>query len=134
MDSENHDQPKKENSLPFEEETGAILQMCFRIINTLGHGFREKTYENALVHLVRKNNIPYKQQPKYPVIFDEVKIDEFIPDLILHDNIIVDTKTIERITDNEIGQMLNYLRITKLKLGLIINFKHARLEYRRVSL
>jgi GxxExxY protein len=110
------------------------LQICFHITNNLGHGFREKTYENALVYLLSKNNIPFQQQPKFPVIFDGVKIDEFIPDLILLNNIIVDTKTIERITDNEIGQMLNYLRITKLKLGLIINFKHAKLEYRRVSL
>jgi GxxExxY protein len=134
MDSKDQIQDDRGSGLLFENETHTILQFCFQITNTLGHGFREKTYENALVHLLGRNNIPHLQQPRYPVIFDEVKIDEFIPDLIIYNNIIVDLKTIESITENEIGQMLNYLRVTKLKLALIINFKHARLQYRRVSL
>jgi GxxExxY protein len=61
-------------------------------------------------------------------------VGEFIPDLIAYGQIIVDTKTIERITDHERGQMMNYLRITKRPVGLIINFKHRKLEWVRIAL
>ena len=59
---------------------------------------------------------------------------EFVPDLIAFGTVIVDTKVIDHITDHERGKMLNYLRITKLRVGLILNFKHARLEWERVVL
>ena len=55
-------------------------------------------------------------------------VGEYVPDLVAQEQLIVDTKTIERITDHERGQMLNYLRITGLPVGVILNFKHARLE------
>lgn len=54
------------------------------------------------------------------------------PDLIAFGSVIVDAKVIDRITDHERGQMINYLRITKLRVGLIVNFKHARLEWERI--
>ena len=59
---------------------------------------------------------------------------EYVPDLVVEEQLIVDTKTIERITDHERGQMLNYLRITGLPGGAILNFKHARLEWERLVL
>ena len=58
----------------------------------------------------------------------------FVPDLVVQQKLIVDTKTIDRITDHERGQMLNYLRITTLPVGIILNFKHARLEWERLVL
>jgi GxxExxY protein len=64
-------------------------------------------------------------------LWREVLVGEFIPDLIAYEKIIVDTKTIDRITDIESGQMLNYLRITRLSVGLIINFKKPKLEWER---
>ncbi len=82
----------------------------------------------------RLRHIPFDQQPRFPVDYKGCRVGEFIPDLILHGNIIVDTKTIDRITDHELAQMLSYLRVTSLPLGLIINFKHAKLEVKRVVL
>jgi GxxExxY protein len=61
-------------------------------------------------------------------------VGEYVPDLVVQEKLIVDTKTIERITDHERGQMLNYLRITGLPVGVILNFKHARLEWERLVL
>jgi GxxExxY protein len=66
--------------------------------------------------------------------FRGVEVGKFIPDLIAFGSVIVDTKVIDRITDHERGQMMNYLRITKLRVGLILNFQHARLEWERVVL
>ena len=61
-------------------------------------------------------------------------VGEYIPDLVVQKQLIVDTKTIDRITDHERGQMLNYLRITGLPVGVILNSKHARLEWERLVL
>jgi GxxExxY protein len=61
-------------------------------------------------------------------------VGEYVPDLVVQKQVIVDTKTIERLTDHERGQMLNYLRITGLPVGVILNFRHARLEWERLVL
>jgi GxxExxY protein len=116
----------------FKEETHRILGCAMDVLNELGHGFDEKCYENALVVEFNLRNIPFHQQTTFPVHYKGVQVGRFIPDLIVFSLIVVDTKTIERITDIERGQMLNYLRITKLRVGLLINFKHPRLEWERL--
>ncbi len=68
------------------------------------------------------------------MIYKSVKVGEYIPDLIVFDEIVVDTKTIDRITDVERGQILNYLKITQLRVGLLLNFKHPKLEWERLVL
>jgi GxxExxY protein len=123
-----------ERELIFKDEVFGIISCALEISNGLGHGLNEKIYENSLVVEFGHRIIPYLQQPKYQVKWREVRVGEFIPDLIAHEQIIVETKTIERITDIERGQVLNYLRITGLPLGLIINFKKPRLEWERVVL
>jgi len=79
-------------------------------------------------------NIPLRQQPLFDVLYKGHQVGLFIPDLIAFDSIVVDTKVIDRITDHERGLMLNYLRITKLRVGVILNFKHAKLEWERIVL
>ena len=118
----------------YKEEVGAILDCSIEVHRLLGHGLSEKPYENALVREFTIRNIPFLQQPRYPVIYKTVKVGEFIPDLVVFDAIVVDTKTIDRIGDLEIGQMLNYLRITGHRVGLILNFKPRKIEPRRVVL
>ena len=75
-----------------------------------------------------------RQQPVFNVLYKGQNVGLFIPDLIAFDSVVVDTKVIDRITDHERGLMLNYLRITKLRVGAIINFKHAKLEWERIVL
>ena len=94
----------------------------------------EKPYENALCVEFKIKNIPFVQQPRYDVSYKDIKVGEYIPDLIAFNRIIIDTKTIDTITNHERGQMLNYLRITHLRVGLIINFKHPRLQWERIAL
>ena len=82
----------------------------------------------------RLRQIPFRQQPAFDVFSKENKVGLFVPDLIVFDSIVVDTKVIDRITDHERGLMLNYLRITKLRVGIILNFKHRKLEWERLIL
>jgi len=82
----------------------------------------------------RLRKIPFWQQPAFDVLYKGEKVGLFIPDLIAFDSIVVDTKVIDRITDHERGLMLNYLRITSLRVGVILNFKHRKLEWERIVL
>lgn len=123
-----------EHKLILGDEVRQIVGCAFEVLNTLGHGLLEKPYENALCVEFKLRNIPFVQQPRFNVVYKGVKVGDYIPDLIAFDNIIIDTKTIERITDIERGQILNYLKITSCKVGVILNFKHSRLEWERFVL
>ena len=74
------------------------------------------------------------QQARFPVDYKGVRVSEFVPDLVVGEAVVVETKTIDRITDHERGQVLNYLRITKLRVGVILNFRRPRLEWERIVL
>ena len=121
-----------EHGLRFEVETSAILSCAFEILNTLGHGLVEKPYENSLCVEFGLRGIPFIQQPRFDVVYKDVRVGEYIPDLIAFGFVVVDAKVIDRITDHELGQMLNYLKITGHPVGLILNFKRGRLEWKRV--
>lgn len=123
-----------EHGLLFRDKTRQVIGCAMEVLNTLGHGLLEKPYENALVVEFGLRGINYKQQPRFNVIYKNTKVGEYVPDLIVFDRIVLDTKVIEKISDHEIGQMLNYLKITNLKVGLIINFKHAKLAWKRIVL
>jgi GxxExxY protein len=122
------------SKLVLQAETEMIIGFAFEVLNEVGHGLNEKIYENSLTVLFRQNGVAFDQQRRFSVLFRAVEVGEFIPDLIVFGSVIVDTKVIDQITDHERGQMLNYLRITKLRVGLILNFKNARLEFERVVL
>ena len=119
---------------PIDDLIYRVVGAAMSVHTAIGYGLREKTYERALVVELEHLGIPYSQQSIYPVIYRGVKVDEYIPDLEVEDTLIVDTKTIEAIGENELGQMLTYLRITGKKTGLIINFKHPSLQWRKVTL
>ena len=119
---------------PCKEETHAIIGGAFEGLNELGHGLNEKLYENSLVVEFKRRSIAFDQQRRFEVRYKGDFVGEYIPDLLAFGKVVVDVKTIDRITDHERGQMLNYLRIIKLPVGLILNFKHAKLEFERIVL
>ena len=119
---------------PLAQEVYSIVGGAFEVLNILGNGLHEKPYENSLVVEFEERNISYSQQERFPVLYKTVKVGEYIPDLIAFGSVIVDTKVIDQITSIERAQMLNYLKITGLKVGLIINFKRSKLEWERIVL
>jgi GxxExxY protein len=114
--------------------THAVIGAAMEVLNGLGHGLNEKPYENALMVEFGLRDIPCRQQPSFDVMYKGREVGLYIPDLIAFDTIIIDTKVVDRITDQERGQMINYLRITGLRVGLIINFSKPRLEWERIVL
>jgi len=121
-------------SLLFKDEVFQIVGCAFEVLNTVGHGLNEKLYENSLTVEFGLKEIPYQQQPRFPVDYKSHRVGEFIPDLIAFRAVIVDAKVIDRVTDHERGQMLNYLRICRLRVGVLLDFKHAKLEWERIVL
>jgi GxxExxY protein len=124
----------KAEKLLLKDEVFQIVGCAIEVLNTLGHGLVEKPYENALVVEFLLRKIPFRQQPSFDVLYKGHKIGLFVPDLIAFDSVVVDTKIIDQITDHERGLMLNYLRITGLRVGVILNFKHSKLEWQRIAL
>jgi GxxExxY protein len=118
-----------------EEEHDLVYQVvgcAMEVINELGHGLREKTYEKGLIVEFQRTDIFFSQQKVYEVYYKNVHIDDYIPDLLVKDELIVEIKVAERICDEHIGQVINYLKISRCSLGLILNFKHPKLEWKRV--
>ena len=131
MDTNGHESGQK---ILFKDEVYQIVGAAMVVLNTLGHGFLEKPYEKALVRELGIRNIPYKQQARFDVVYKDAVVGEYIPDLVVHDKIIVEMKTIEFITEKNRSQILNYLKATGLKVGLVLNFGNAKLEWERFVL
>ena len=117
----------KNNDLVYQ-----VVGYAMEVINELGHGLREKTYEKALIVELKKNYIFFSQQKVYKVYYKNVHVDDYIPDLLVNDELIVEIKVVENICDEHIGQVINYLKISGCSMGLILNFKHPKLEWKRV--
>jgi len=120
--------------LLLKDEVFQIVGAAIDVLNGVGHGFHEKPYENALVVEFRHRSIPFKQQPTFSIPYRGEVAGTFTPDLIAFERVVVDAKVIDRITDHERGQILNYLRITKCRVGVLLNFKNAKLEWERLVL
>ena len=102
------------------------------VLNTLKPGLDEKLYENALVIELRKQGRHVEQQKSFPVFYDGQLIGRLTPDLIVDDLVIVDPKVAEAFSDTHLAQMQGYLTVSGLNLAILINFNHARLQYKRV--
>jgi GxxExxY protein len=122
------------HELLLQKEVYKVVGCALEVLNVRGHGLHEKVYENCLCVEFRLRNISYNQQERHQVLYKGELVGDYIPDLVVQGKLIVETKTIDHITDHERGQMLNYLRITTLPVGIILNFKHACLEWERLVL
>jgi GxxExxY protein len=123
-----------DNKLLLKEEVYQIVGAAIEVLNEIGHGLHEKPYENAIVVEFGIRKIPFQQQVNFDVLYKGHKVGLFIPDLIAFGSVVVDAKVIDRVADVERGQMLNYLRKTKHRVGVILNFKNPKLEWERIVL
>ena len=110
----------------------AIIGAAMTVLNTLKPGLDEKLYERALVMELEKRGHRVDSQRQFPVYYDGQHIGTLIPDLIVDDLVIADPKVVTAFHDTHTAQMLGYLNITGLKLALLLNFKNARLEWKRI--
>jgi GxxExxY protein len=113
--------------------TERIIGCAFTVANTLGVGFVEKVYENALTVEMRGRGLTVVQQWGIVVRYNNVVVGEYCADLIVDDHVIIEVKVVKALSDQHVAQCMNYLRATGEQLCLLINFGRPRIEIRRVT-
>jgi GxxExxY protein len=117
-----------------DETTEKIIGYAMKVSNALGAGFLEKVYENALVIELRKASLKVEQQKDISVVYDGIVVGDYTADILVNGQVIIELKAVRFIDEIHKAQLLNYLRATKLKVGLILNFGTPKLGIRRMVL
>jgi GxxExxY protein len=115
-----------------EELSGKIIGAAMEVLNELKPGLDEKLYEREMIIERKHRGHSVSVQSSFPISYRGELIGDLIPDLIVDDAVIVDPKVVSCFTDTHVAQMIGYLNITSLDLAMLINFKNARLEWKRV--
>jgi len=114
--------------------TYAINGAIFEVNRVLGPGFLERVYENALMIELEKRGLNAKSQVPIKVVYKEKIVGQYIADLLVEDRVIIELKTVENLDKVHEAQLLNYLKATEKQVGLLVNFKHPKVEIKRMVL
>ena len=121
------------NELLYKEEIFRLVGFCMEIHRELGKGHDEVIYKDALEVECRRNTLSFVRERKYEIEYKGVVLPHFYyADFVLFDKILFEGKACERLTDAHVKQVLNYLAVSKLKLGLLVNFGEDSLVWKRV--
>lgn len=116
----------------FQDLTREILASAFRVHNALGCGLLEKVYVQAMIWDLKLNNKQVEAEKEFKVLYREKQVGVYYGDLVVEGNVIVEIKAVEKLDNVHRAQLLNYLRISGVRVGLILNFANPRLEYERI--
>jgi len=105
-----------------QEITDLIIKSFYKVYNSLGYGFLEKVYENALKIELLKQGLTVEQQKNIKVFYESEQVGEYFADLLINDLVIVELKAAENLCEEHEAQLLNYLKATELEVGLLLNF------------
>jgi len=114
--------------------TYQINGAIFKVSRTLGAGFLEKVYENALMIELRERGIKSESQAPIRVLYKDETVGEYFADILVEDKIIIELKAVENLSKLHEAQILNYLKATEIQVGLLVNFKHPKAEIKRMVL
>jgi len=114
------------------EITEIIIKYVYRVANTLGNGFLEKVYENALAHDLRKTGFLVEQQKGIQVRYDGVVVGDYMADILVQNTVLVELKAVKTLDNIHVAQCLNYLKATGFKVCLLLNFGTPRVQIRRL--
>jgi len=124
-----------EQSLLYKEEAFSIIGKCMEVHRVLGHGFLEIVYKDALEYEFKLAQIPYGREVRFDVPYKTVILPHnYYSDFTVYEKIIFEVKSIDGIHDDHMARMLNYLKTSGYRLGLLVNFGKRSLEYKRVVL
>ena len=118
--------------MELDKITEKIIGCAYDVSNSLGSGFVEKVYENALLHRAVKEGLRAVQQYQMKVMYDGILVGEFFADLLIEELILVELKAVRELDDNHVAQAMNYLKASGLPVCLLINFGRPRIEIRHL--
>ena len=122
-----------ENDYPLQKETYVIIGVAMEVHRILGKGFAEIVYKDALEYEFRKRGIFFEREKNYLVKYkDSILPHQFFADFVVTDNVILEVKCTTKIADPHFAQVINYFTVSKLEVGLILNFSNDSLKYKRV--
>lgn len=122
-------------NLLYKEEAYKIIGCCMEVHKTLGKGFHEIVYKDALEYELKKNNIPFTREKEFMIPYKDIILPRrYNSDFVIFEKIILEAKAIESLTSSNIKQTLNYLAVSNLRLALLINFGEDSLKYKRIIL
>jgi GxxExxY protein len=114
------------------EVTERIIKCVYIVANTLGSGFLEKVYENALAHELKKSGFLVEQQKMIQVRYDGIVVGDYMADLLVQNAVLVELKAVKVLDNIHIAQCLNYLKATGFKVCLLLNFGTPKVQIRRL--
>ena len=121
------------NKILYKEESFAIIGACMKVHRSLGAGFLEAVYEEALEREFQNLKIPFERQVKLDLYYDNKKLTkQYRADFICHNEIIIEIKAVALIPTAFYAQLQNYLKCTNIELGMLINFGTSSLTYKRM--
>lgn len=123
-----------EEKYPHSEITDRIIQCAIEVHKTLGPGFVESVYENALVYEIKQKGIKVEQQRIIPIIYKGISVGEHRLNLLVEDAVIVENKTVKEFNDIHQAQVLSYLKAADKRVGLLINFAKTKIDIKRIVL
>ena len=119
----------------YKEESYKIIGACMEVHKHLGHGFLEGVYQDALEIEFEDSNIPFYWEHQIEISYKAKPISHFyIADFLVYDKIIIELKSVTELSNNHTAQVINYLKATNHKLGILVNFGSKSLEYKRIVL
>jgi len=118
--------------LPHFALTGKIFGSCFEVMKELGPGFQETVYKNALLIAMRERELQVETEQTFEVIFRGRVVGRYRADLVVEKTVVVELKCCESLVREHQAQLFNYLKVANLPLGLLINFRRRKLEYKRL--
>jgi len=122
-------------SLKYESATYKIIGVCMEVHKHLGSGFLEIVYKEALIHELTLNFIDFEIEKQFKVNYKGIELNHhFFADFIVFGKIILEIKSIKSLNDSHIAQTINYLKVSRLKVALLINFGDSSLTYKRIVL
>ena len=120
--------------MEIDDVTYAINGAVFEVNKVLGPGFLEKVYENALLVELNIRGVKAQSQVPIKVSYKDHQVGEYVVDIFVEDKVIVELKTVEKLQKTHEAQLLNYLKATDIKVGLLINFRHEKADIKRFVL
>ena len=132
QDRERQDMHDDTDNFLYSSITQDILKCCFEVMNTLGIGFAESMYHNALILAMTDLGLKVTSEQCFELRFKNRIVGHFRPDLLVEDSVIVELKCCEHLLPEHQAQLINYLAVTGKEVGLLVNFGRRKVEYKRV--